>query len=96
MGNLGLQSGSPAGPSRESGGQEQWRAVRRAGRVSAFRFSGERFDCGSKAGFLKAAVALGLRRDDLREELLAFLDKMGKARSCPPRDSVRHQDGIAG
>ncbi len=47
--------------------------IGRGGRVSAFRFSGERFDCGSKAGFLKAAVALGLRRDDLREELLAFL-----------------------
>ncbi|TKA94619.1 UTP--glucose-1-phosphate uridylyltransferase GalU [Cereibacter changlensis] len=44
------------------------------GSVHGFRFSGERYDCGSKAGFLQATVALALRRDDLREEFGAFLD----------------------
>ncbi len=41
--------------------------------VYGFRFAGQRFDCGSKAGFLQATVAFGLARDDLRDELAAFL-----------------------
>ncbi len=41
--------------------------------VWAFRFRGERYDCGSKAGFLQATVAFGLQREDLRAEFSAFL-----------------------
>jgi UTP--glucose-1-phosphate uridylyltransferase len=45
-----------------------------AGRdVFGYRFDGQRFDCGSKAGFLQATVAFALARDDLRDELAAFL-----------------------
>ena len=45
-----------------------------AGRdVYGYRFRGQRFDCGSKAGFLQATVAFGLSRPDLREELSDFL-----------------------
>lgn len=43
------------------------------GNVYGFRFKGQRFDCGSKAGFLQATVAFGLARDDLNEEFLEFL-----------------------
>jgi len=32
------------------------------------RFEGQRFDCGSKAGYLEANLAYALQRDDLREE----------------------------
>jgi UTP--glucose-1-phosphate uridylyltransferase len=32
-------------------------------------FDGERHDCGSKAGFLRANIAYGMARDDLREGL---------------------------
>jgi UTP--glucose-1-phosphate uridylyltransferase len=32
-------------------------------------FEGERHDCGSKAGFLRANIAYGMARDDLRESL---------------------------
>ena len=40
-----------------------------AGRdVFGFRFRGQRFDCGSRAGFLQATVAFGLAREDLRDE----------------------------
>ena len=40
-----------------------------AGRdVFGLRFRGQRFDCGSKAGFLQATVAFGLERDELKEE----------------------------
>ena len=34
--------------------------------VYGYQFSGQRFDCGSKAGFLQATVAFGLERDDLQ------------------------------
>ncbi len=48
-----------------------------AGRdVYGYRFRGQRFDCGSKAGFLQATVAFGLARDDLRGELLAYLGEL--------------------
>ncbi|WP_319825247.1 UTP--glucose-1-phosphate uridylyltransferase GalU [Thalassovita sp.] len=41
--------------------------------VWGLRFRGERFDCGSKAGFLQATVSFGLARDDLRDDLMEFL-----------------------
>ncbi len=41
--------------------------------VFGYRFDGQRFDCGSKAGFLQATVSFALARDDLRDELLAYL-----------------------
>jgi len=41
--------------------------------VYGYRFRGERFDCGSKAGFLQATVAFGLAREDLRDELAGYL-----------------------
>ena len=37
------------------------------------RFSGERFDCGSKLGFLQANVAFGLNNDQMRDELHDWL-----------------------
>lgn len=46
------------------------------GTVHGFRFRGQRYDCGSKAGFLQATVAFGLARPDLRDELAEFLDSM--------------------
>ncbi|MDV7270601.1 UTP--glucose-1-phosphate uridylyltransferase GalU [Thioclava sp. A2] len=41
--------------------------------VYGFRFRGQRYDCGSKAGFLQATVAFGLQRPDLRDEFSAYL-----------------------
>ncbi|XDA98168.1 UTP--glucose-1-phosphate uridylyltransferase GalU [Sulfitobacter sp. LCG007] len=41
--------------------------------VYGYRFHGQRFDCGSKSGFLQATVAFGLARDDLRDDLAAYL-----------------------
>ncbi len=31
-----------------------------------YRFAGERFDCGDKAGFIEATIAFGLRHPDGR------------------------------
>lgn len=44
--------------------------------VYGFRFRGERFDCGSKAGFLQATVAFGLARQEFRDEFSDFLKEM--------------------
>lgn len=41
--------------------------------VYGFRFRGQRFDCGSKAGFLQATVAFALARNDLRDDLWNFI-----------------------
>ncbi|MDR7124200.1 UTP--glucose-1-phosphate uridylyltransferase [Pseudorhodobacter sp. 4114] len=45
-------------------------------KVYGYRFRGQRYDCGSKAGFLQATVAFGLARPDLREEFGAYLNDM--------------------
>lgn len=44
--------------------------------VFGYRFDGQRFDCGSKAGFLQATVAFGLSRPDLHDEFAEFLRDM--------------------
>lgn len=44
--------------------------------VYGYRFRGQRFDCGSKAGFLQATVAFALARDDLRDDLNRFLHEV--------------------
>ena len=41
--------------------------------VFGFRFDGQRYDCGTKGGFLQATVAFALAREDLRDEFLGFL-----------------------
>ena len=41
--------------------------------VYGLRFRGQRFDCGSKIGFLQATVAFGLGRDDLKDEFAEYL-----------------------
>ena len=38
-----------------------------------FDFTGERFDCGSKIGFLKANIAFAMARDELQKELFSWL-----------------------
>ncbi|KKL27864.1 hypothetical protein LCGC14_2380890 [marine sediment metagenome] len=47
--------------------------IRESRDVYGCRFRGERFDCGSKAGFLQATLAFGLAREDLRDDLGAYL-----------------------
>jgi len=41
--------------------------------VFGFRFDGQRYDCGSKSGFLQATIAFALSRPDLRDELMDFM-----------------------
>ena len=45
---------------------------------SGLRFSGERFDCGSKIGFLQANIAFALQRDELGQNLKSWLKERVK------------------
>jgi UTP-glucose-1-phosphate uridylyltransferase len=45
------------------------------GPFHGLRFEGERFDCGSKIGFLRANIAFALDRDDIGEEAHALIEE---------------------
>ena len=42
-------------------------------KLLAFRFAGERYDCGSKLGYLKAQVAYGLMHEELKADFADYL-----------------------
>lgn len=52
------------------------REIMQGRKVYGYRFRGQRFDCGSKAGFLQATVAFGLAREELRDEFSQYLTEM--------------------
>lgn len=43
-------------------------------RALVYEFSGTRYDCGSKMGYLKATIALALEHPEVGEEFAAYLD----------------------
>jgi UTP--glucose-1-phosphate uridylyltransferase len=45
-------------------------------KMLAYRFKGTRYDCGSKLGYLKAMVALGLKHPEVGEEFAAYLQSL--------------------
>jgi UTP--glucose-1-phosphate uridylyltransferase len=47
--------------------------VEKGNDVYGFRFDGQRYDCGSKSGFLQATIAFALSRPELHDELMDFL-----------------------
>ena len=47
--------------------------IKKEDNVYGYRFRGQRFDCGSKSGFLQATVSFALARDDLRNDLRSYL-----------------------
>jgi UTP--glucose-1-phosphate uridylyltransferase len=44
--------------------------------VYGYRFRGQRFDCGSKGGYLQATVAFGLAREELEAEFSDYIRQM--------------------
>jgi UTP--glucose-1-phosphate uridylyltransferase len=64
---------------RGSGGEIQLTdamiALSKSQKFYAVDFEGERHDCGSKAGFLRANIAYGIARPDLRDSLRADMKK---------------------
>lgn len=41
--------------------------------IYGYKFEGKRFDCGSKAGFLRANIAFALENEEIKEELLPYI-----------------------
>ncbi|MBF9057932.1 UTP--glucose-1-phosphate uridylyltransferase GalU [Rhodobacterales bacterium HKCCSP123] len=58
------------------------REIEASDNVYGYRFRGQRFDCGSKAGFLQATVAFGMAREDLRDEFTSYLSDLMSSRSA--------------
>jgi len=51
--------------------------------VYGLRFDGQRYDCGSKSGFLQATIAFALSRPELHDELMDFLaETVGSRRAA--------------
>ncbi len=50
--------------------------TKKKGGVFGLRFRGQRYDCGSKIGFLQATVAFGLSRPEFGEEFASFLNDL--------------------
>jgi len=46
-------------------------------RVLAYRFKGQRYDCGSKLGYLKATLAMGLKHPEIGAEFAAYVRSFG-------------------
>jgi UTP--glucose-1-phosphate uridylyltransferase len=47
--------------------------ARDEGNVYGYCFEGRRYDCGSKAGYLKATIDFALNRSDLKDDLAEFI-----------------------
>ncbi len=48
--------------------------------VYAYRFSGKRYDCGTKLGYLEATVEYGLRHPELGDRFAQYLDGLSAGR----------------
>jgi UTP--glucose-1-phosphate uridylyltransferase len=49
-------------------------ALMKSEQVLAYRYAGRRYDCGSKLGYLKATVAMGLKHPQLGDAFAEYLD----------------------
>jgi UTP--glucose-1-phosphate uridylyltransferase len=45
-------------------------------RVFAYEFEGKRYDVGEKIGFIKTTIEFALQHDELRDDLLAFMERI--------------------
>jgi UTP--glucose-1-phosphate uridylyltransferase len=52
-------------------------ALMKSERVLAYRYDGQRYDCGSKLGYLKATLAMGLKHPETGVELQKYLRQTG-------------------
>ncbi|MYL53978.1 UTP--glucose-1-phosphate uridylyltransferase GalU [Pontibacillus yanchengensis] len=44
--------------------------------VFAYEFAGRRYDVGEKLGFIKTSIELALEQDELRDDLITFIDEL--------------------
>ena len=61
-------------------------ALMKRERVMAYRYRGQRYDCGSKLGYLKATVAMGLKHAEVGKEFDAYLTALRQPSDEPVRD----------
>jgi UTP--glucose-1-phosphate uridylyltransferase len=47
--------------------------------LHAVRFEGQRFDCGNKLGFVEANVAFALARPNLKDDMIALIERHSRA-----------------
>jgi len=70
-----LQALETAKPSK--GGEirliDAFRSVVKHRAIYAYEYEGDRFDCGTKIGFLKATIFFGLKHKDLKKEFAHYL-----------------------
>lgn len=45
-------------------------------RVFAYEFEGKRYDVGEKIGFIQTTIEFALQHEELRDDLLAFMEKI--------------------
>jgi len=53
-----------------------------------FEFEGQRFDCGSKKGYLTATLKLALERQDVKEEVEQFLENEGFSKAISRKANI--------
>ncbi|WP_312519925.1 UTP--glucose-1-phosphate uridylyltransferase GalU [Massilia sp.] len=58
-------------------------ALMQAERVLAYRYHGQRYDCGSKLGYLQATAAIGLKHPETAEGFRASLAALLEGRGAP-------------
>ena len=46
--------------------------------VLAYQFSGKRYDVGDKLGFIKATLDFALQRDDLKDDVMSFIEQRAR------------------
>ncbi len=47
-------------------------------RVFAYDFEGKRYDVGEKLGFIQTTIEMALQHDELKNELLSYMEKLFK------------------
>ena len=58
-------------------------ALMSAERVLAYRYAGQRYDCGSKLGYLQAMTAMGLKHPETGAAYREFLDRIHQEQGKP-------------
>ena len=56
-------------------------ALMQSKRVLAYRYAGQRYDCGSKLGYLKAMTAMGMKHAETGAEFSQFLEQLHAGRA---------------
>ena len=72
---FGILENQPRGAGGEIQLTDAMIGLARTQKFYGVEFEGDRHDCGSKAGFLRANIAYGLKRPELREGLIAEMKK---------------------